>query len=69
MWGFRGLWFLRVEVDGFLKLRLEIAPVKNPALSADLDESNQYKMMYGFLFFNKKPKQNPWKKTKIGSSV
>lgn len=42
--------FSRVEVDGFLKIRLEITPVKTPAASADLDESNQYKMMYGLYF-------------------
>lgn len=46
--------FLWLEVDGFFKIRLEITPVKTAAISADLDESNQYKMMYWFLFFNKK---------------
>lgn len=54
--------FLWLEVDGFFKIRLEITPVKTAAISADLDESNQYKMMYWFLFFNKK-KQNK-RKTK-----
>lgn len=55
MWGLRVLQFLWVEVDGFFKIRLEITPVKIATVSADLDESNQYKMMYWFLFFNKKP--------------
>lgn len=30
-----------MEVDGFFKTKLEISPVKTPAASADLDESNQ----------------------------
>lgn len=68
--------FLWLEVDGFFKIRLEITPVKTAAVSADLDESNQYKMMYWFLFFNKKPKakgkqnqKKTQKKTKVESSV
>jgi len=57
------LWFLRVEVDGFFKIRLEITPVKIHAVSPDLDESNPYKMMYEFLLFNKKNKTKPKQKT------
>lgn len=69
--------FLWLEVDGFFKIRLEITPVKTAAISADLDESNQYKMMYWFLFFNKKKKtkqkenktKKTQKKTEVESSV
>lgn len=72
MWGLRVLWVSRVDIDGFFKTRLEIIPVKTPAVSANLDKSNQYKMMYGFLFFNKKPTPNqtkPQKKTGVEGSV
>lgn len=64
--------FLWLEVDGFFKIRLEITPVKTAAISADLDESNQYKMMYWFLFFNKKKtkqKENKTKKTQKKTEV